>query len=305
MGKKRFQVVIYALILAIIIAVAAIVILVFERKNNEELTARLNEKSTEISNNSKNVFVATKDIIRGENLIQGVNVDIQPIYSGQPDGIYMTSEQVGQAARIDIAAGSPVYKNSVAEEEITADTRKYEISVVNLTSRQADKDIVDVRILFPDGTDYTVLSKKTIRDLSGSMFNMFLNEDEILRLDSATVDAATLGGRLYTTEYVEPTLQDEAVPFYPVKQTTLDLINSDPNILDIAQETLNSQVRQSLEERMMSLKASIGDGETLSADFKSQVSVDQPSASDGGSIDDVAPVSETQAAATDASATTN
>jgi hypothetical protein len=71
---------------------------------------------------------------------------------------------------------------------------------------------------------------------------------------SATIDAYKVSGTyIYTTRYVEPNLQTESTPNYVVRPEVIDLINSDPNILSIAKETLNLDARISLEQRLIGL----------------------------------------------------
>lgn len=299
MVKKKFRVVIFALILAIIVAIASIAIIFFERKKVQESQDMVTQLQTELNDNQQEVYVALRDIDAGERLIDNadegtVNVAMTDIYSGIDTGIYMTSDQIGQKALIDIKAGAAVQKTMIAEQDITNDTRTYEIGEVNLTTRQSNHDVVDIRIVFPDGTDYILLSKKTIQNLSGQYFDVLMNEDEILRYESALVDAVENGARLYTTKYVHETLQDDATAFYPVKQTTLDEIASDPNIIQVAQSTLNASVRQNLEDRMYNLKQANTDENgnvtsQLSADFRGQISVTAPTAQesiDGATSDD-------------------
>lgn len=156
----------------------------------------------------------------------------------------------GSKALVDITAGTPILLSMVSDEQIQKDTRLVDVNVVTLQANQEDNDIVDIRALFPDGTDYIVFSKQQIRNLNGTSFQLYLTEDQIQTLDSATVDAAEMGATLYTTKYVQSQLQDAAIPFYPVRQSTIDLIASDPNVLVYAKETMNKKARQALEERM-------------------------------------------------------
>ena len=279
--KKQFLIVIYALILAIIIAGVAVTVIFMERKQINSIKADAAKLQTELNTNRQYVYVALQDIPAGEELKDQYNVSMQEIYSGMDSSVYMTADQLGYKALVPIKAGAPVQSSMLGEQDITKDTRYYEVNVVNISTRQKDHDVVDIRIVFPDGSDYVLLAKKEIMNLSGTVFDLFLNEDEILRLTSAMVDAANNGARMYTTKYVETQLQDEAVPFYPVKQTTIDLINSDPNIVRMAQETLNSAVRQNLEDRLINMKNSMGEGESkqLSANFKNNIEVDQAKSS--------------------------
>lgn len=318
MYKKKFKIFIYLLIFTIVILAGSIALLVLEKKNNDELTQSLSEVQSQLTDNQQDVYVATKDIRAGDKIYdadtaqrknisdENVNIEKTSIYSGQDSSIYLPDTAVGGTALVDIEAGAPIQKTAISEEEIDQDTRSYEVSVVNLTTSQQSNDVVDVRILFPDGTDYIVLAKKTLLNLRGTTFDLHLNEDEILRLDSATVDAATLGARLYTTKYVEANLQSEAVPFYPVKQSTIDLIYSDPNIISIAKDTVSTQVRQSLEDRIMNMKLAAGESD-LSSNFSSQISVSGGSEADSSSSDgdeeaeteaDDSAVSETEAVIT-------
>ncbi len=147
-------------------------------------------------------------------------------------------------------------KNMVTKLKVTKDMRKYELSVANLMTNQSENDYVDVRIMFPNGEDYTVLSKKPVYDvnLDNYLFYTYMAEDEIMSMASATIDAYTITGtRIYTTKYIESALQSEAVPNYLVKAETLDLIASDPNITNIATETLNLRARLDLESRLSGL----------------------------------------------------
>ena len=152
-------------------------------------------------------------------------------------------------------------KNNGGKKKFCVSTQHYSFAVnafVDLIQEygQEEYDFVDVRIMFPTGEDLTVLSKKSVHNLirDNCVFNSYLTEDEILRMASATVDAYTVtGSYIYTTRYVEPNLQEESVPNYVVRPEVIDLINSDPNILSIAKETLNLEARINLEQRLIGL----------------------------------------------------
>ena len=144
-------------------------------------------------------------------------------------------------------------KHAVAKLEISTDLREHEISVAHLMTDQAEHDCIDVRIMFPDGSDYVVLPKKYVNNLhlENCVFYSHLNESEILTLSSAIVDAyLTTGAYIYTTRYVESSIQDAAIANYPVRSATLSLMQSDPNILEVATECLNVQARMDLTTRL-------------------------------------------------------
>ena len=282
MIKKKLRIVTYALVAVIIIAVAAIAVIYLGKQKLNDYSAQIDELSSEISTNQQTVYVATSDIEAGDKIIDGENVQAQQIMSGLDSSLYMTEDQMGMVALVDIPTGSAVYADALGQDNISNDSRVYEVNVVNLTSTQKTNDIVDIRILFPDGTDYIVFSKMKIRNLSGTTFDLYLDENQILTLDSAVVDAYIHNAKIYTTKYIQPQLQDESTPFYPVRSEILDLINSDPNILEVAKETLNAEARQDLEDRMAAASDEDGTSTSSSATFdpNGTLSVTGPSADD-------------------------
>ena len=225
------------------------------RKANESLDAA----NSQLSENTQTVFVATEDVSAGEPLLtdgEGANLELQTIYTGVESYNYITDDDVGKVAAVPIPYGTPVYATMVAEAEIANDTRDYECSVATLMVEQREYDTVDVRISFPTGEDYIVLSKKLMEnmDLPNCVFYTRMSEEEILRMNSAIIDAyLTPGCRIYTTRYLESNLQEEAAPTYPVREAVYDLINSeklDPNVMERAKETLSIQARLDLEKRL-------------------------------------------------------
>lgn len=237
-------------------------VVIFKGKQVLDKTkAQVTALTDEIQSNQQTVYVTNRDVIKGEPLTEDVLMT-QQIYTGLSPDSYITVEDIGSMAVVDIAAGQPVMKNMVSLIDITVDERIYEMTVAHLMTTQNNYDTVDIRIMFPNGEDYLILSKKNIMDLrlDTSVFSVYLNEDEILRMSSAIVDAyTTTGAKIYTTRYVEPNVQDEAIPNYPVRPATLDLINSDPNIVERAEQTLNLQARADLDARLQTIPSDLLD----------------------------------------------
>ena len=243
----------------------------------------------EMDRNKQYVYVATKNIEAGDTVLKGVNVTEQQIYTGLDSGVYMTDSEVGYRALVTIPAGVAVQDNMIGKTEISQDTRDYEISQVNLMTDQKDNDIVDIRIMFADGSDYTVVSKKTIKklNLQNNIFHVDLTEDEMLCLASATIDAYQhKGAKLYTVRYVQPTVQELSVPYYPVRSNVADLLHNDPNIMNVVQQTLNTTARQDLEDRLGRISEdtenNIVNGNNVSMEARKQYF---ESAADAGSSD--------------------
>lgn len=238
--------------LAVVLVIALAAFGGYEYKQNTNHTEALAEKEAELAANSQTVYVATTDIEKGDKITTD-NVEMQPVYTGLDAYFYITADDIGSTAIVNIDAGVPVMYSMVTSEEIENDTRDYEIASVNLVTTQAANDVIDVRITFPDGSDYIVLSQKMVKDinLENCVFSTNLNEEEILRFTCAMVDAyTTTGARLYTTRYVESNIQESATPTYPVSEVTKQLIAEDPNVVTVASETLNTSARLELESRL-------------------------------------------------------
>lgn len=254
--KKRNRMLI---MIVVIVLLALIICSFFEYSKIQDLKAANIMYQTELSNNQQTVYVAT-DLINAGDIVtdtgENANVEKQMVYTGLESYNYITESEMNTRAKVDIAAGVPVMYNMVTDVVVDNDTRDYEISVANLTTDQKENDVVDIRVIFPNGEDYVILSKKQITNLNleNCVFTSQLNEEEILRFASAIVDAyMTTGARIYTTRYVEENIQETSTPNYPVRETTIALINSDPNVVTKATETLNLEARLSLEQRLGTL----------------------------------------------------
>ena len=247
------------ILIVVIVLLALIICSFFEYSKIQDLKAANIMYQTELSNNQQTVYVAT-DLINAGDIVtdtgENANVEKQTVYTGLESYNYITESEMNTRAKVDIAAGVPVMYNMVTDVVVDNDTRDYEISVANLTTDQKENDVVDIRVIFPNGEDYVILSKKQITNLNleNCVFTSQLNEEEILRFASAIVDAyMTTGARIYTTRYVEENIQETSTPNYPVRETTIALINSDPNVVTKATETLNLEARLSLEQRLGTL----------------------------------------------------
>lgn len=200
----------------------------------------------------KNVYMSKGNILAGA-VINENDFYLADIYSSIDQGQYITKEDIGKVLIIDVKANVPILEAMVREEMIQNDLREEELNMLLLPSNLAKNQFVDVRIGFPNGEDYIVLSKKKIQDvmLQNNTIWLWINEKEILMLSSAIVDAYLhKGSKLYTVTYIEPTTQDQAILNYPVNNDVLKVIQNNPNILDEAKQSLSEEARNLLNERL-------------------------------------------------------
>ena len=246
--KKKVKRPTIGLIILALLSLALGGALYYNRKLLKEDRAVTDAYMNEMLANQRTVYTAITDIRHGDTVEEGVNIQLQNVYTGLGAEVY-------------IPQGVTVMKEMVTPVSIALDTREYEIQVARLMQDEIENDYVDIRIMFPSGQDFLVLPKKQIKNLNleNCVFWTYLNEEEILRLASATIDAYTITGTMiYATRYVESNLQDEALPTYIVNTYVQDMFDTtsayyDGNLLTKAIQTLNADARLDMEAKLKGL----------------------------------------------------
>ncbi len=139
---------------------------------------------------------------------------------------------------------------SKGDNTVQDDVRKQEYNMIVLPMDLATGDYIDIRIMLPSGQDYIIVSKKEVEvpniggvDSSDTIW-VNLSEDEILHMSCAIIDAYQIkGSKIYATKYTEAGMQNAATPTYPANKSTIDLLQSDPNILEKAMNEIQSRYR--------------------------------------------------------------
>lgn len=193
-----------------------------------------------------------------EALKAGTIVEAEQLYSGEISSSmgqdqFFSEEDVGKVLLINVEPKVPIMKVMLFDEIIGKDTREEELNMVFLPSNLSQNSFVDVRIGFPNGEDFIVLTKIKVRgvNLESNTLWLWMDEKEMLTLSSAIVDAYLhKGTKLYTVTYVAPTIQDEAIANYPVNVDVLKIIQSNPNILEEAKQELSDELRKLLDQRL-------------------------------------------------------
>ena len=131
-----------------------------------------------------------------------------------------------------------LYKDDLTENSL----RLVEFNMITLPSTLYVGQYIDVRIAFPTGEDYIVLSKKCVQTINGETIGLYLTETEIETMSAAIVDAyMTKSSNIYLAKYVEPGIQTDAQGTYMVKQSILEQMTRNPNIVSEASSELASR----------------------------------------------------------------
>jgi len=250
-STKQLITFIVVAVLLVATTVATLHIL-YVKQLKESHKQELNILETELQENTKMAYIPQEDIKKGELLEESKfeKVDILT----KAEETYITDMDFGKVALVDIIGGVPVYKSMVAEF-VEDDLREEEFNVFYLNTNLKNNDYVDIRIVYPNGENYIVLSKKAIKNVSLQNADCFLwlTAEEIHYISSAIVDAyLNEGTKIYTSKYIEPSVQEQSIVTYMPNQDVLNVIEQDPNVVNVAKETLNKMVREELDSRLSS-----------------------------------------------------
>lgn len=161
---------------------------------------------------TKSVVVANREIIQGEiitddmlSVVGNININTIP----NRNSTYTDKSMVaGMTAKYNIPAKVTLTNDMVTDDIVSADIRSQEINTVLMPSDLNQDEYVDIRIMYPNGTDYIVLQQKKIEKIIDQTFWINLSEDQRLLLNSAIVDSyLTQGTKLYATKYVDAASQ--------------------------------------------------------------------------------------------------
>lgn len=235
----------------IIIGSASIILCTyFYRNTKNKVEKEYDSLNKIIEENQKELYVSQEVIHIGEYITED-KVKVERVYNSQLEDGFIVSDDIGKIAVVTIEKGTHIQSSMISEDRSSSDLREVSFQGLALTNNLLSGDVVDVRILYPNGENYIVLSKKRVNvteTMDESYFN--LCEEEILRMSSAMVDAYLYpDSMLYTTKYIEPAIQRESIITYIPSIDIKQLIEDSPNIVHIAMRTLNNRNRSELEER--------------------------------------------------------
>lgn len=251
--RSTRQYIIVAIICTVVIGGAAIFTAVMiTGQIRQEYQVLLEEANQKLNENQREVYVVKEDIKAGDFVTKD-KLEKKIVIASQPKELYLTKKGLGKAALVNIPMGTQIINSMLTDRKVSSELRELEYSVININTNIESNDTVDIRICFPNGENYVVLAKKAILNMSKKSTNCYfwLNEEEILRMSSAIVDAYMYKGtQIYTSKYIEPSIQDASAVNYTPSLSTIDLIKNNPNIVNIASKYLSSLVRKEMENRL-------------------------------------------------------
>lgn len=213
------------------------------------------EELQAIANQSEIGYALVSEVAKGTEITDDMLKKVYVPDAAAATDRYLTLEMIGTSnplyARTDLTAHTILTSALVYEDEnITPDVRKAEYSFIELPTKLKIDEYIDVRIQFPSGDDFVLFAKKKVTDLLGLTVWMNVSEGEILTMSSAIVDAYVEGAKIYAMPYVDEHMQDSSSMTYPVKTNVKELIQSSPNVVNVAKLNLEKQNRARMESAL-------------------------------------------------------
>lgn len=207
---------------------------------------------------SQTAYVLISHKLAGEKVTEeDVIKENLPKFSSPDNLISEPKGVVGKYLKIDAMPGTALTQEMVRDQErLDPSERKEETEYIKLPLRLTKRDVVDIRIVFPNGEDYIIVGKKKLEDIDLANQYTFFNdtEEEAQLLQAALVDAYINKAELYMRQYVEPELQPEPIPNYVPNLDVLKVIKENPLIINQAKWSLAEELRKGLDKRLALIK---------------------------------------------------
>ena len=245
-----------------------------QNKNNIDLIAQTQTQMASVQatldaiGNMVDVYQPVGPVYSGKQIQEGDLIPVSvPQSSLQAGTITDVSSIIGKYYKIDLNPGTTMTQDLIMEEE--TDNFRYERDLVleTMPLNTVQGDFIDIRILMANGEDYVVLNHKEIKLISNTTIKIYLTEEEWWILNSAFIDYATYQEYcvLYVCKYVEPGLNTDTAPYYPVGSETINLINNNENIIDKSR-CINEAMRAHIDQQFGML--TISTNQTITSKVK-------------------------------------
>lgn len=251
---KKVDPIVLIIVLVVCVLIMAVGSFLFIRKIKQN-TAYYEEQITQLnlqqSAKLRAGYIATTDIAMGDIISESNVTYSSTISSDVESSLLITASDLGKQALVNIASGTPVYTFEVSTGELK-DVFERECNFIVLNGNTKENDFVDVRIMFPNGEDMLICSKKVIKSPMPTLAScyLWLTEADIDLLSAAIVDANYRGATIYITKYVDPGITGASFVTYQPPEDVITLMASNPNIVATSELQLSTAARRTMENRI-------------------------------------------------------
>jgi len=233
-GKKktRYYILWTALVFVVMACGVLCIATYYVGRIHTEYKASLDANDKLIQQNTRQVYVAMRDIRVGEKISEEM-LEVRRTLCSQESELLFSQQDIGKEAVANIEMGTFLNKTLVNQTGKVNGLREMCYRSINLTENVKNYDVVDIRIRYPDGEDYIILAGKQIlidEEGYGSCC-LRVSEEEILLMSAAMVDAEqNNGAQIYTSRYLEPRIQKRSFVTYQPPPEIIELMEKSPNV---------------------------------------------------------------------------
>lgn len=241
----------------------------FHNKETEQLTSQIATLNANLDAIGPIVtcYTVQSATFPGQEITEDLIVEQSIPSSFKNDSFATIEDLVGLYSKVAITPGTPITKDMVMSEEVVDSMREVDISGNRWPIGLKEGDYVDLRITYPRGEDFIVLSHKRVMSITEQTLKVHMTEEEQHLYQAALVDyylSRGHGGDLYLTKYVEPGIQEEAAVYYSVPSNIEAVCRKNPNIIDLAQVTVENTLR----DMINAARAEFPDGDGSGSEIK-------------------------------------
>ncbi len=200
-------------------------------------------------------YTVTTAVKPGDEITEDVLTPVTKLASDVNDQ-YVTdlSTILGKYFKIGLSNGTPILTDMIMSDQIRDDMREVDIYVDRWTVGLEVGDYVDINITMPYGDDYYVMTHKRVMGIGENTLKFYLTAAEWETYQGALVDYylnSEYGATIYAQKYIEPGIQQAAIPFYTPPANIAALLQKNPNIIE-KEELADMQAwRSSIEELLV------------------------------------------------------
>lgn len=223
----------------------------FHKQETEQLTSQIATLNANIEaiGPIETCYTVLEATYPGQEITASMLV-AQSIPSSLKNDSFATADDiVGLYSKISITPGTPITKDMVMGETITDSLREIDLTVNRWPIGLRTGDYVDVRLTYPRGEDYIVLTHKRVMALNDQTLKLYLTEEEQALYQAALVDfyvSRSYGSDIYVTKYIEPGVQSAAEAYYSVPANIAAVMAINPNVVKDAMVSVDKALRDSI-----------------------------------------------------------
>lgn len=226
MQRKTRNAFLLGFIAALIIGGAGIALLVMQLKNKN---AEIDKVRQDMQIAMTDVYVLDKDVSPNEPVeVKRKSIPVEDVPKKAIKSLSNYQNEDGELimrSKIALTKGTVLTEELVENNGDSPSYRMVEYSMITLPSMMNEGDYIDIRIAFPDGGNFVVLSKMEVQSCTASTVWLKLTESQMLTLDEAAIESYIISGtRLYATQYTD-TAQSELNTTYIPNDLVRELIN--------------------------------------------------------------------------------